>query len=309
MIITVTPNPAVDKSVVLDNLKIDAVNRVKEIRIDAGGKGINVSKVVASLDGKSIAMGIVGGSAGNIIESQIKDMGIKCDFIKVDSETRTNLKIYDKQNKTYTDINESGCAVGIENFNLLYSKVESTAKKDDVVVLAGSATADIPQNEFAEWTQKLTAKGVKVIVDMDGDRLKNVIDKKPYAIKPNEFELQEIYGLKDVEIPTLTKKAKEIVDSGVGLVVVSMGGRGALFVNKDESLHAYAPPLDIVSTVGAGDSITAVISLSIDNGDDLKTLALKSVATGSAKVMSPGSSPPSKEQIEKYKKLITINQI
>ncbi len=309
MIITVTPNPAVDKSITVDNLKVDKVNRTSSIRLDAGGKGINVSKVINSLGYESIAMGIVGGGTGEFIKEQIESLGIKTDFVSASANTRTNLKIYDSVNKTYTDINEAGEDVGEQVFNDLYDKLLKKANSGDIVVLAGRATADIDENAFALWTEKLSQNGVKVIVDMDGDRLKKAIEKKPYAIKPNEFELAEIYCLKDVEIQTLANQAIKIAQNQVELVVVSLGARGSLFVRGDECIMASGPKVDAVSTVGAGDSVTAGIAISLDNGYSLEELARFATAIGTAKVMCAGSSPPSKEQVNGYLEQITVQKI
>ncbi len=309
MIITVTPNPAVDKSITIQNLKIDAVNRTQTIRQDAGGKGINVSKVINAMGENSVAMGIVGGASGQFILNELSSRQIEKDFVLFEGTTRQNLKIFDTVNNTYTDINEAGENVGQEVFNELYLKVKNRAVAGDIVVLAGRATSDIKEDAFASWATELKKGGVKVIVDMDGQRLKNAIHSQPYAIKPNEFELAEIFSLENVEVQTLAKTALKIAKEQVELVVVSLGARGSLFVKGNDCLWASAPKVQAVSTVGAGDSVTAGIAIALEKGYSLKELATFATAIGTAKVLCEGSSPPSKEMVEGFLSKIKIEQI
>ncbi|MBR1607483.1 MAG: 1-phosphofructokinase, partial [Clostridia bacterium] len=141
MIITVTLTPALDKTVVLPSFRVDQVNRIESLRLDPGGKGINVSKVLDALGTRSLATGILGGGTGRYIEKSLKDMGIACDFVWVEQETRTNLKVVDPVEHTNTDINEPGAPVSPQTLEAVFEKVKAAAGPGDIVVLAGKAPA------------------------------------------------------------------------------------------------------------------------------------------------------------------------
>ena len=158
MIITVTLTPALDKTVILPGFRVDQVNRIQSLRLDAGGKGINVSKVLRALGTDSLATGILGGGTGRYIENSLREMGIASDFVWVEQETRTNLKVVDPQKHTNTDINEPGAPVGADVIEAVYRKVEAAASPGDIVVLAGKAPAGTPDTVFADWIARLREK-------------------------------------------------------------------------------------------------------------------------------------------------------
>ena len=220
MIITVTLNPAQDKSVVIDNFGFDKVNRITEMRLDAGGKGINVSKVVKSLGGETLALGVLGGTIGGYIMHSMDEMNIRHDFVHVASETRTNLKIYDPTTKMYTDINEPGFELPAERLDEVETKLFYYAKPGDYVVFAGGAPSGVPNDTLYKWTKKLKARNVSVIADLDGELLKNTVAARPFMIKPNLAELMRLCGLRDTSIYTLVDVAKKLVAEGIRTVVV-----------------------------------------------------------------------------------------
>ena len=172
MIITVTLNPAIDKTLEVDNCTINSINRVSSIKIDAGGKGINVSKVIKSLKGESIALGALAGSTGEFIKSYLDDEKIKNDFVFVGGETRTNIKIVDKVKNTNTDINEPGNSISEEEINRIKEKVFNDIKEDDILVLSGSVPQGVEKNIYEVWIKDAKKLGVKTILDANGELLK-----------------------------------------------------------------------------------------------------------------------------------------
>ncbi len=306
MIITVTLNPAQDKSVVIDNFGFDKVNRITEMRLDAGGKGINVSKVVKSLGGETLALGVLGGTIGGYIMHSMDEMNIRHDFVHVASETRTNLKIYDPTTKMYTDINEPGFELPAERLDEVETKLFYYAKPGDYVVFAGGAPSGVPNDTLYKWTKKLKARNVSVIADLDGELLKNTVAARPFMIKPNLAELMRLCGLRDTSIYTLVDVAKKLVAEGIRTVVVSLGSDGALFVNANEALYAKSPRAEAISTVGAGDAMTAALVYSLSCNHRWRDAIVLAMATATAKVMCEGNTPPQLEKVKQYMSQITI---
>lgn len=309
MIITVTPNPALDKSLTIPDFKLDAVNRATSVRLDAGGKGINVSKVLKSLGADSLAAGFLGGAAGGIIADMLDGMQIRGDFIQIEGETRTNLKVFDPVNHTYTDLNEPGAAISSEAAELLYEKLNALSSPGDTVLFAGSLPRGISVDVPAAWAAELRTRGVHVAVDQDGEALREMIKIKPFFIKPNEHELRELMALPDTEIVTLCGAAWSLVRLGIAHVVVSLGAKGALFADKDGILLGKGPHVEAVSTVGAGDALTAAYLYALASETSREGAVRLAIATASAKVTCPGSSSPTRAEIETYITQIQIQAI
>jgi 1-phosphofructokinase len=309
MIITVTCNPALDRSLTVPQFTADAVNRATGSRLDPGGKGVNVSKVLSAMGANSIATGFLGGSAGNAIASALDALGIRHDFVRVAGETRTNLKIFDPERLTYTDINEPGDPVCAEDISKLEEKLLALAKPGDIVLFAGSAPRGVPEHTTADWAKKLAARGVFVAADQDGAQLKAMLAAKPFLIKPNDAELKELLSLPDIELPTLVKAARSLVRDGIAHVAISLGSRGALFADGQGVLYAEGVRVDAVSTVGAGDALTAALLSALDRGLSREETAKLAVATATAKVTCPGSSPPSMEAIRRYHDLVIVSAL
>ena len=290
MIYTVTLNPALDKTVEIPSLTIDAVNRITTMRTDPGGKGINVSKVISKLGGKSIASGILGGDTGRAILSALKEMELETCFHFVNGETRTNMKVIDPVSRTNTDINEPGVTVSEEILSGLLKELLEIVREDDIVVISGSMPKGSPKETYFTWTKAFNAKGAKVLLDADGELLKAGLKASPYLIKPNNHELSAFVG-RTLETPEeLAVTAREIMkEYGIAKVVVSMGGDGALYVTKDESIYAEGLKVPVGSTVGAGDSVVAALAVAEESGMSLKETVRLSTATGAANVMCSGT--------------------
>ncbi|HJA07264.1 MAG TPA: 1-phosphofructokinase [Candidatus Mediterraneibacter pullicola] len=290
MIYTVTLNPALDKTVEIPSLTIDAVNRITTMRTDPGGKGINVSKVISKLGGKSIASGILGGDTGRAILSALKEMELETCFHFVNGETRTNMKVIDPVSRTNTDINEPGVTVSEEILSGLLKELLEIVREDDIVVISGSMPKGSPKETYFTWTKAFNAKGAKVLLDADGELLKAGLKASPYLIKPNNHELSAFVG-RTLETPEeLAVTAREIMkEYGIAKVVVSMGGDGALYVTKDESIYAEGLKVPVGSTVGAGDSVVAALAVAEESGMSLEETVRLSTATGAANVMCSGT--------------------
>ena len=299
MIYTVTLNPALDKTVEIPSLTVDAVNRITSMRTDPGGKGINVSKVIQKLGGASVAAGILGGDTGRAILSALTEMGLTTLFHFVEGETRTNMKIIDPDNHTNTDINEPGVTVSEEILEKLLEELLAKVTKEDIVVISGSMPKGSPKDTYYTWTKAFREKGAKVILDADGDLLKAGLKASPYLIKPNNHELGALTG-RPLETPEeLAETAAELMkEYGIGKVVVSMGGDGAVYVTKDKTIYAEGLKVPVGSTVGAGDSVVAALAVSEEEGKTLEETVRLSTAVGAANVMCSGTQAAEYEVVE-----------
>ena len=299
MIYTVTLNPALDKTVEIPSLTVDAVNRITSMRTDPGGKGINVSKVIQKLGGASVAAGILGGDTGRAILSALTEMGLTTLFHFVEGETRTNMKIIDPDNHTNTDINEPGVTVSEEILEKLLEELLAKVTKEDIVVISGSMPKGSPKDTYYTWTKAFREKGAKVILDADGDLLKAGLKASPYLIKPNNHELGALTG-RALETPEeIAETAAELMkEYGIGKVVVSMGGDGAVYVTKDKTIYAEGLKVPVGSTVGAGDSVVAALAVSEEEGKILEETVRLSTAVGAANVMCSGTQAAEYEVVE-----------
>ena len=194
MIYTVTLNPALDKTVEIPSFTTDGVNRITSIRTDPGGKGINVSKVVAALGSTSRVLGILGGSTGQMISEALSGLNMTCDFLPVEGNTRINLKVVDPIAHTSTEINEPGVPVDPATLQSLLDHLLKLLRHDDIVVLAGSLPVNAPADTYRVWGDACREKGAKVILDSDGAGMVEGVKAKPFLIKPNSEELSHLMG-------------------------------------------------------------------------------------------------------------------
>ena len=310
MIITITLNPAVDKTVEIQDFEVGTVNRVASVRLDAGGKGINVSKVIKSLGGESCSAGILGGNTGNFIKDCLNGMGIENKFLYIEGETRTNLKVVDSKRKTNTDINEPGPQLTVEEITAFEKMISGMIKKDSVVVFSGSVPANVDKAVYGKWIRAARETGAKTILDADGELLKYGIEAGPYMVKPNIHELESFFGEKIEGVAEAESHARKLIDIyGVEFVAVSLGAKGAIFLNKECSLFANSIDVEVKSTVGAGDSMVAALTYSLDMGYGFEKSVLLAVASATANVMTSGSQPADFETIRELENKVKFEYI
>ncbi len=309
MIMTITLNPAVDKTIILDRLQVGNVNRIQRIREDAGGKGINVSKMIRSLNGKTLAMGFLGGNTGEFIRAELDKMGITHDFVEIHGNTRTNFKIVDIQNQTYTDINGSGAALPEYALEQLENKMYSCMREDDVIVFSGSIPLNVDKNIYAKWITKAKMKGVKTILDADGDMLREGITAGPYMIKPNIHELERLLDKRMDDVNDVICASRCLLDYGIKIIAVSMGGQGSVVVTKENTIIAEALKVDVKSTVGAGDSMVGALAYGISSNMVLEDVIILAIAAATASISNEGTRIGSLEQVNYWKEQVKIKSV
>ncbi len=309
MIITVTLNPALDKTVEIPDFSLDAVNRITAMRTDPGGKGLNVSKVIAKLGGTSTAVGVLGGTTGRRIADAMDALGIACQFTFVDGETRTNLKVIDPARHTNTDLNEPGLTVDQETLDHMRDALVAAIRPGDIVVLSGSLPKGAPADTYGSWTAACRTAGARVFLDADGEPLAHGLAAKPYLAKPNNHELSRLTGRALETADDLLAAARTLIADGVERVVVSMGGDGALFVSANRAYRAEGLRVPVGSTVGAGDSMVAALAYAAEQGmADADTVRL-AVATSAANVMCSGSQAAERSAVDELLPHVVFHEI
>lgn len=285
MIYTITFNPAIDYVVKADELKLGAVNRAKSEQMFFGGKGINVSIILNELGVKSKALGFVAGFTGKAIEDGISEIGIETDFVHLkDGNSRINVKI--KSNEE-TELNGQGPDIDKNALNELFSKLEKVGD-NDTAILAGSIPNTLPSDIYEKILEKLSNRKVKTVVDATKDLLINVLKYKPFLIKPNNFEIEEIFGICLKTDEEIIKYAKKLQDMGAQNVLVSMAGDGAILL--DENGKTYKCGVckgKVKNSVGAGDSMLAGFIAGTKQNDFEYALKL-GTACGGATAFSDG---------------------
>lgn len=255
MIYTVTFNPAIDYVVRTEEMKVGVVNRTESEEIYFGGKGLNVSIILNELGIKSEALGFVAGFTGEAIENGMAKDGIKTDFIHLDNGfSRINVKI---RSSFETEINGQGPEISEENIEELFKKLNKI-QDGDTIVLAGSIPASLPSDIYERILEYLKNKKIRAIVDATGDLLMNVLKYKPFLIKPNNFELEEIFGVELKTAEDVSEYALKLKEMGAVNVLVSMAGDGAILADENGKIHVCGVCSGTVkNSVGAGDSMVA----------------------------------------------------
>ncbi|MCQ6274217.1 1-phosphofructokinase [Bacillus sp. V3B] len=304
MIHTLTLNPSVDYIVKLDkDVKIGELNRSTSEITFPGGKGINVSRVLNRVGVKSKALGFVGGFTGDYIEKYLHHESIETNFIKVEEDTRINIKL--KTGKE-TEINAKGPTIQSEHFEKL-KEIVSSLTAEDILVLAGSIPSSLPGTTYEELVKVCEKNRTAFVVDTEGDLLMNVLAYKPILIKPNHHELGNLFGTALSTPKEAIPYAKQLIEMGAQNVIVSLAGDGAVFVNEKYVFVSSIPKGEVKSSVGAGDSMVAGFLAKYEKTQDVLESFQYSVASGSATAFALDLC--TKEKVEELLPQVKINQI
>jgi 1-phosphofructokinase len=299
MIATVTLNPAVDKSVTVRGFEIGKTNRGEVDRVDAGGKGINVAKALKRLGSAVCALGLVAGSNGRFILDSLGVEGIPADFLNVPGETRVNLKIHDPEKATETELNEPGFRVTAEHLQELRRKIEAHAPHCQVMVFSGSLPPDVPPEIFADLIRIAQAHGAKCFLDTAGPGLELGLAAGPYLIKPNRAEVEDLLKTTLRTRRELVDAARELIKMGSEQVLISLGAEGAVGVAGKDALLAQPPAVKVRSSVGAGDTMVAVMAYAAVEGLPFRQAFRMAVAASAATVAMEGTKVADLAAVEK----------
>jgi 1-phosphofructokinase len=284
MVVTVTLNPAIDQTLSIPGFAAGRVNRVAESRSQAGGKGVNVACCLAELGVEAAATGFLGAENADLFESAFASRGIADRFVRIAGRTRVGIKIVDDRTRETTDINFPGLVPTQEELDELFERIASLAEPGGWFVLSGSVPPGVPDGVYAGMIESIHHGGGRVVLDTSGPPLREALAGRPEVMKPNVDELGELAG-QALETPGAVRAAAEsLLARGVDLVVVSMGGDGAIFVDGDQALLARPPRVTVRSTVGAGDAMVGGIVYALIHDLPLADAARVATACGACAV-------------------------
>jgi 6-phosphofructokinase 2 len=287
-IVTLTLNPALDKSSATDRLLPEQKLRCSTFQIDAGGGGINVSKGIQKLGGKSIAVFPVGGNNGETLKNILKEADISCKTLKIEGETRENISITELNSNLQYRFTLAGTPLTIKNASDCLDIIKKI--NPDYLVASGSLPPGLPETYFEEVAAFAKKIGARFILDTSGKPLHHAADEGVFLLKPNLGELSAMVGVEELAINQVDDAALEIIHKGkCEVVVVSLGPQGALLVTKEGYEHIPAPFVKKKSTVGAGDSMVSGMTWALSQGKSFREMAQLGVACGSAATMNQGT--------------------
>ena len=295
MIVTLTLNPSVDRTVEVEALARGEVTRAVGGQVDPGGKGINVSRALAAHGLPTRAVVTLGGAEGDHLVALLQDTGIDIVPVRIQGAIRSNITIVEPDGTT-TKINELGAELSPEELNAVFSAVRSAVESADWLVASGSLPPGTPASVYGDLVRGLAGSGTKVAIDTSGLALEAVLPAGPNLVKPNRDELAEITGRPLETIADVIEAASRLRDLGAGAVLASLGRDGAVLVDEDGAIHGRTPAVLPLSSVGAGDAMLAGFLAGGGKGPDA---LIEALAWGAAAVLQPGSGMPSPQDIDR----------
>ena len=308
MVYTITLNPALDRTLRVEKIQPDESNRIEKEQRYAGGKGIDVSRVLTTLGISNRALGFAGGFAGDELEGRLLNEGISYDFVRISGETRTNIIVNDMSTGMQTIFSASGPEIKPYELMKIILKVEKL-EKPNIVTISGSLPPGVHPEIYRKIIEIAKNKEAKVILDTDGDALKVGIQGLPDIIKPNVHELSRLVDMRLITVDEIIRAAQSVHKQGVRIVLVSMGAKGILLFSRKERYLASPPKVRVKNTIGAGDSAVAGFVYGLVMGKSLKKALIYAVAAGTATTLRPGTALCQKDDFLNLIPEITLKTI
>jgi len=306
MITTVTLNPAIDKTIILDEVRLGEVHRILEVVSTVGGKGINVSKVLRLFDVDNITTGILGTNNKEMFYKYLDKQNMTYDFVETCGTTRTNIKMIEKNHQRTTDLNEKGIVLKPGDIDIFIDKIQSISRQSDYVVLCGSVPQGVSDDVYAEIIVKIK-NGAKVALDTSGKSLKRGIKAGAHIIKPNKGELEDAFGQKFLSNEGCIDFCKTLISKyALETVLLTFGADGAALINEDTVIMSKPIRVEVKNTVGAGDSFLGGYLVGKARKLDDKQALKIAVACGTVAVRQKGTDVFSKQEFDSMIKRVII---
>ncbi|MBA3013986.1 MAG: 1-phosphofructokinase family hexose kinase [Proteobacteria bacterium] len=308
-IVTLSMNPAIDKSSSIEHVIAERKLYCKKPQFEPGGGGINVTRAIKKLGGKSFALYPAGGAAGEVLRNLLDQEGLDHRPIVINGWTRENLVVAEESTGQQYRFGMPGPTLSDEEWQRCLHELSVINSRIDIIVASGSLPPGVPDDFYARVARIGKDLGAKVIVDTSGEPLQFALSEGVYLIKPNIREFRELVGKEIIDESEIKSRAMEIIRSGqCEVVVISLGAAGILMVSHEDYERIQAPTVPIVSKVGAGDSTVAGIVLSLTRGNSLRDAVRFGVAAGAAAVMTPGTELCRREDTEQlFEQMISRN--
>jgi 1-phosphofructokinase family hexose kinase len=308
MIYTLTLNPALDRELTVSEIKNNSVLRTLNLRLDFGGKGLNVSRALAALGAENTAVGFAGGVTGQRILDGLNRLKIHTDFVQILGETRTNINIVSQNAPNIIKVNEAGPIVTADEQSQLVDKVRSLASPGDWWVMSGSLPPGVPVTIYADLIKLVQQAGAHAILDTSGKPLHAGVDAGPFLVKPNAMEATELTGVKRILAQPRAAVAA-IHERGPANVLISIGKTGAIFSDGSRLMLAHSPGIEEQNPIGAGDSAVAGLVWGLSQQFDWPEALRWGVACGAATAALAGTSVGSKVAVEELYERVTVEEL
>ena len=299
MIATITLNPSLDEHITVDGLVMEETNRWVRRHRYAGGKGIDVSRAVYEMGGITVAYGFIGGLNGRALEILLDEEGVLFSFTPIQRETRANFIITDAKTGQQTRIGAPGPRISKKELERFLSKMRKIRPHPDLLVVGGSVPPGVPVNIYYDIIMEARERGVRTILDAEGQWLAEGLKAKPYLIKPNVHEAEMLLGRELTTEEAIIEAALDLVKVGIEVVVISRGKEGIIAATKEGIFKAVPPPVKVRSKVGAGDCTVAGLALKLAYGEPLLEACRLAVAMGTACVLTTGTELCHKADVER----------
>lgn len=311
MILSITLNPCIDHALFVDRLKPHDANRVVRVERDAGGKGINLSRVIAELGGTTVATGFLGGGTGNYIRHVLDEQGAVHRFHPISGETRVNFSVEDESDEPPTSFNERGPTITSEELNGFRSLLPDLVYAARWIAVGGSMSPGVPKEFYTELVRFAKAQGVRILVDADGEAMVHALAAKPDLVKPNSVEAARLLG-RSVEtdeeaVAGAIELARNLATDGIA--ILSRGDKGAMLACAEGVYEGKPPKVDVRSTIGSGDSLLGGFLFALEDGQSIANAFRLGIACGAATATTSGSEIARKPVIESILPAVTVERI
>ncbi|GAA5033252.1 phosphofructokinase [Marivirga lumbricoides] len=299
-IVTLTLNPALDKSTSAKMLQPEKKIRCEAPRYEPGGGGINVSRAIHMMGGESLAIYAAGGPAGDKIHSLLSEEGVEQQLIQVKNPTRENLMVMETSTGNQYRFGMPGSELSEEELAQCLRAIKELPDEVEYLVASGSLPSGAPSDFYAQIVKIASEKGIQCLVDTSGEALLEAANAGVRFMKPNLGELSEMAGMEEISGMQQEEIARKVIEEGKAeVLIVSLGARGAMLATKDTIEYIVPPTVKQASTVGAGDSMVAGFILSLSRGESIQKAVKWGVAAGTAATMTPGTELCKKEDVER----------
>ncbi|MFK4292973.1 tagatose-6-phosphate kinase [Bacillus sp. RC250] len=310
MILAVTMNPSVDISYPIQDFKLDDVNRVENIRKTAGGKGLNVARVVKQMGEDVLTTGVIGGTIGDYIIQELTKSDIRNHFYKINQESRNCIAIL--HDSKQTEILESGPSLSTEEGTAFLKKYRELLSEVSLVTISGSLPKGLESEFYRQMVEIGREKGIPVIVDTSGEPLRQVLNHnvKPFAIKPNISELFQLFGM---EVEESTSSLKQLLNNklfhGIEWIVVSMGAAGAFLKHGGDYYRVTIPAIEVINAVGSGDATVAGLAVALKRKQAVSDILKTAMTTGMLNTMEEVTGYIDPEKFGQFFEMVEVIKI
>ncbi len=306
MNVVVDLNPSLDRTLTVASLEPDTVNRAHTVRLDPGGKGLNVARALSAWGLPVLALALLGGGTGSTVGRLLEEEEVPCEAVRIDGETRSNVVIVDQARDSYVKVNEPGPVVTLEELDGLEERILSRAEKGDLWIFSGRLPLGAPQDTYARLIHLVQSRGCRALLDAADKALVLGAAARPFLIKPNQVEAQGLIGRPIEGEADAVAVIRDLWGRGIKVVLLTRGAQGAILGRQGTIVEATPPPVAVAGSVGSGDAAMAALAWGIGEGLRPLEMARLAVAAGTATALIEGTGMPSLAQVEAMRPQIQV---